>query len=234
MEGWIKIHRKFQDWEWRSSAKHVSVFLDLLLEANHKAKRYRGIEINAGQLTTSYQAISERTKISVRGVRTVIKDLKTTSEVTHENMRHFSLITITNWDQYQLSDNPNDNLVTSRRQPSDKLTTTNKNVKNKKKEKNKNTHTFNLEEAYKDYPRKEGKTIGMKRLQPLIKTQSNYDNLVKAISNYKKEMVSREQPTNFIKLFSTFVSEYEDWIDFNPAQNKEDRIREIDEKLLAL
>lgn len=140
MQGWVKIHRKFQTWEWRDSPKHVAVFLDLLLEANHKEKKYRGKTILPGQLTTSYAAISERCGVSIRGVRTVLKDLKTTREVTHESFRHYSIITITNWDEYQQSDTQGDKLVTSRRQASDKLVTTNKNDKNVNNEKNeKNT-----------------------------------------------------------------------------------------------
>lgn len=136
MQGWIKLHRKFTEWEWYTSTKHVRVFLDLILNANHKDKKYRGSTIRAGQLTTSYQAISDRTGVSIRSIRTVLKDLKTTHEVTCENMRHYSLITILKWDIYQGRDTPDDNLVTSKRQPNDNLMTTNKNEKNEKNGKN--------------------------------------------------------------------------------------------------
>lgn len=136
MQGWVKLHRKFKNWEWKDSPKHVSIFLDLLLEANHKDQKYRGQIIKAGSLTTSYQAISERTGVSIRGVRTVLKDLKTTHEVTHKTTRHFSMISITNWDSYQVGDTTGDNLTTSKRQPNDNLTTTNKNDNNKKNVKN--------------------------------------------------------------------------------------------------
>jgi hypothetical protein len=132
MTGWVKIHRKFQHWEWRDSPKHVAVFLDLLLEVNHKDKKYRGEIIKAGSLTTSYAAISNRTGVSIRGVRTVLKDLISTHEVTYKNCRHFSMISITNWESYQVGDTTGDNLMTSKRQPNDNLTTTNKNAKNVK------------------------------------------------------------------------------------------------------
>jgi len=138
--GWIKIHRGMINWEWFSSPKHLSVFLDLLLNANHKDKKYRGKLVKKGQLTTSYNAISLRTGVSVRGVRTVLRDLKATQEITHEATRHCSVISITKWDSYQLDDKQNDNLndklTTDRRQPNDNLTTTNKNVNNVKNEKN--------------------------------------------------------------------------------------------------
>jgi uncharacterized phage protein (TIGR02220 family) len=136
MSGWIKLHRKLQQWEWRDSPKHVSVFLDLLLEANHQDNKYRGIDVKRGSLTTSYNAISLRTGVSLRGVRTVLKDLKTTGVVTHESANHFSIISICNWENYQSCDKQADNLLTSKRQATDIQTTTNKNVKNEKNERN--------------------------------------------------------------------------------------------------
>lgn len=140
--GWIKLHRSLRKWEWYGSPKHLSVFLDLLLEANHKPKRYRGKVIEAGQLTTSYQAIATRTGLSIRNVRTVLRDLKMTHEITHTPTRHYSLISITKWSEYQILDTQNDNLsdseVTVRRQRSDNEVTTNKNVNNKNNEKNVN------------------------------------------------------------------------------------------------
>ena len=133
MSGWIKIHRAFNKWEWKDSPKHVAVFLDLLLEANHKDNRYRGELILKGSLTTSYAKISQRTGVSVRGVRTVIKDLISTHEVTYSSNAKRSMITVVKWDDYQQATSQ----TTIKRQSNDNQTTTNKNEKNVKNEKNK-------------------------------------------------------------------------------------------------
>ena len=103
-EGWVKLHRSFVGWEWRDSPKHVSIFIDLLLSANHKSKKYHGIEIMPGELSTSYSAISKRTNISLQSVRTVLRDLQSTNEIICKNMQRFSLIKIKNWDKFQGND----------------------------------------------------------------------------------------------------------------------------------
>lgn len=115
------MHRVFKFWGWKDSPKHVAVFLDLLLNAQWREVKYRHKTLLPGQLSTSYSAISKRTGVSIRSVRTVIKDLISTNEVTHQGLRDCSVITITNWHKYQMTDNVNDNQVTSNRQASDNL-----------------------------------------------------------------------------------------------------------------
>ena len=125
--GWVKIHRGLLKWEWFNSPKHLSVFIDLILNANHKDKKYRGTTIKAGSLTTSYKAISNRTGVSIQSVRTVIKDFKLTGEITHVPSKYYSIISITNWDEYQLTNNQNNNLTNN---PANNLLTPNKNDNN--------------------------------------------------------------------------------------------------------
>jgi len=137
MEGWVKLHRKFNNWEWKDSPKHVALFLHLLLNANHKDNSWKGIMVSKGSLITGRKALSIGTGISERSIRTILKDLKSTNEVTIEPTRKFSIITITNWDEYQVTDRVSDQQVTNRRPATDHQTTTNKNVKNDKNEKNK-------------------------------------------------------------------------------------------------
>ena len=43
--GWIKLHRKFLKWEWYSDINTKSLFLHLLLTANHKDKQWQGITV---------------------------------------------------------------------------------------------------------------------------------------------------------------------------------------------
>lgn len=136
MQGWIKIHRKFQNWEWRDSPKHVAVFLDLLLEANHKDKKYRGKLIKAGSLTTSYSKISERTGVSIKSVRTVLKDLIETQEVAYQNCKQFSMISITNWESYQLEGTDSGTQRALKGHSKGTQRATNKNVNNVKNDKN--------------------------------------------------------------------------------------------------
>lgn len=222
MQGWVKIHRKFQNWEWRDSPKHVAVFLDLLLEANHKDNSYRGVNIKAGSLTTSYQAISARTGVSVRSVRTVLRDLKTTNEVTHKTTRHYSIISIANWDSYQLDDTQADKLVTSKRQASDKLVTTNKNVKNVKNVKN--TYSDDYVALFQDNEIISWiKETGNEKIQDDLKSKYPSDFIIE-----ETEKAYYWQLENKKRNAGTFLK---GWLDRsnNPKKiNKEAELRKID------
>lgn len=150
--GWIKLHRKILDWEWYKHPYIFSVFLHLILSANHENKQWQGVEIKRGQLITSLDSLyfqlnyNRKTgkltkcgkKISIRNIRTALSKLKLTKEIAIETTSKYTLITINNYDRYQAIDKPNDKQVTNKRQTSDKQVTTNKKEKNEKNEK-KNT-----------------------------------------------------------------------------------------------
>ena len=224
--GWVKLHRSLADWEWKTSPKHIAVFLDLLLQANHKSKRYRGMLIDAGSLTTSYQAISDRTGVSIRGVRTVLKDLKTTHEVTHKTTRHCSIISIVNWEKYQHNDTQSDIEVTSKRQPSDNLVTTNKNVKNVKNVKNTYSKDFialfNDEEIITWL-----KDTGNKKIHDALLSEYTETFLIKEITNafYWQQENKKRKAGTFLK----------GWCDRSNDPNKIDRekkLKEFDEEFI--
>lgn len=208
MQGYIKLHRKFNEWEWRNSPKHVAVFLDLLLNANHKEKRYRGVLIGTGQLTTSYQAISKRTGVTVRGVRTVLKDLISTNEVTHEGRRHYSIITIVNWGKYQIDDTRNDIDMTSRRQPSDNLVTTNKNVKNVKNVKEVISHlNYSCGKSFKHTTPKTQKLISAR-----LSEGFGVDDFKKVIDVKKGEWLEDEKMSRYLRPETLFGSKFESYL----------------------
>jgi hypothetical protein len=100
-DGWIKLHRKFIDWEWRQDPNMVSLFIHLLLEANHEPHRWMGIEINQGQLVTGRLKLSVDTGITEQTIRTCLNKLKSTNEITIKSTNKYSIITITKWDTYQ-------------------------------------------------------------------------------------------------------------------------------------
>ena len=102
-ESWIKLHRKFLDWEWYGKSEMVHLFLHLLLKANSEDRRWRGMIIKRGQLVTGRNRLIEETGISERTVRTCLQRLQETGEIEVEPSNRFSLITITNYESYQTS-----------------------------------------------------------------------------------------------------------------------------------
>ena len=99
--GFIVLHRKMLEWEWYSDPKTVTVWLYLLLKANWKPNRWRGIEIGRGQTLETYPKIAKATGLSVQSVRTALFHLKSTGEITTESTGYGTLISITQYSKYQ-------------------------------------------------------------------------------------------------------------------------------------
>lgn len=107
MEGWISLYRKFVNWEWYTDANTMRVFLHLLLLANHKENKWRGILIERGQLVTSYNSLSDDLNLTVQEIRTSFKRLKSTNEITTKPTNKYTLVTILKYNDYQ--DNQKEN-----------------------------------------------------------------------------------------------------------------------------
>jgi len=128
MTGWIKLFRKFKEWEWYQDVNIKCVFIHLILSANTEEKKWQGEVIKPGQLITSYDNISKGSGVSVQSVRTAIKKLEKTNELTIKTTNKYSLITLLKWDNYQA----NKQLTNNQQTTNNQLTTT-KEYKNNKK-----------------------------------------------------------------------------------------------------
>ena len=143
LNGVVKLHRKLIARGWYQDYVVKDVFLHLLLTANFKDSQWMGVTLKKGQLVTRYKHLSEDLAFSVRQVRTAIDKLKSTGEITTEATNRFTIITVVNWEEYQLFDEKTTSEATSNqtneRQTSDKQTTNErqqrKNDKNNKESK---------------------------------------------------------------------------------------------------
>jgi uncharacterized protein (UPF0335 family) len=129
MEGWIKLHRKLQDWEWYHNSQMVHLFIHLLLSSNRRKKKWRGIETERGQTITGLKSLNKETGISVQSIRTCIKRLKSTGEITIKSTNKHSIITICNYDDYQLQIDESNRLTN--KQPNKQSTTSQQATNNK-------------------------------------------------------------------------------------------------------
>jgi len=128
MSGWIKIHRKILDWEWYDDPNTFRLFMHLILKANHKDKKYRGIIVKTGSLITGRELLSQETSLSIQQVRTCLERLKSTNEITINSSRQGTIIQIVKYKDYQIVTND----VTTNQPDTNQQVTTNKNVKNEK------------------------------------------------------------------------------------------------------
>lgn len=105
MSGWIKIHRQILDWEWYSDTNTFRLFMHLILKANHKEKKFKGLVLNAGSVVTSRDILAIEIGLSVQQVRTALNKLKLTNEITIETSSQGTVIQIVNYSKYQLLTN---------------------------------------------------------------------------------------------------------------------------------
>lgn len=97
------------------------------------------------------------------------------------------------------------------------------NEHNERNEQNERTNdqervNFDFDLVYLNYPRKIGKSKGVEKLKKLIKTKTDYDLLLLSVKNYSE--ISRDVEPKFIKHFSTFVSEWRDYIEIQKSEIK--------------
>jgi len=133
-QGWIKLHRQLLDWEWYGDINVMRLFIHCLLKANHKPKKWRGIEIARGQFYTSLDTLSDETGLKAMQLRTCFSKLKSTGEVTSSGMARGRMITVVSYDLYQDDNSLNASDISGLQQGSNRVVTTNKNVKNEKNE----------------------------------------------------------------------------------------------------
>lgn len=100
-DGYIKLYRKMMKWGWYTDTNAKCVFLHLLFLAQYETCFFRGIKLEIGQAVTSIREISVQTGISMQSVRTAIKHLKSTQEITQCTHGKFSVFTIQNYAKYQ-------------------------------------------------------------------------------------------------------------------------------------
>ena len=152
LNGYIKLYRKLIQWGWYQDNVVKSLFLHCLLMASFRDFTWMGNCLKAGQFITSYKSLSEELGFSVQQVRTAIKKLESTEEITSKSTNKYTLITVMNWENYQIEDETSNtvsnNPITNEQQTNNKQITNEqqhrknyKNYKNVKNVKNNNTRT---------------------------------------------------------------------------------------------
>ena len=98
---YIKLYRKLINWEWYQDVNTKSLCLHLLLKANWKDGSWQGINYKRGQLIASMNTLAAETGLTFEQVRTAIKHLKSTGEITYEKIPKGGLITVIEYNRFQ-------------------------------------------------------------------------------------------------------------------------------------
>ncbi|MDX8340550.1 hypothetical protein SLH46_15225 [Draconibacterium sp. IB214405] len=112
MEGWVKLHRKLLGkpiWL-NSTPEQKTILMTLLMLANHQESEWdwggQKFRVSPGQFVTSLDSIVIKSGkgVSVKNVRTALKRFESLGFLANKVTKHGRIITILNWDTYQLKD----------------------------------------------------------------------------------------------------------------------------------
>ncbi len=139
-EGWVKLYRSLLDHPRFRDGAWLKVWLFLLCRATHAAYRvvFEGKDtmLQPGQLITSRQTIVDFCKVERSKVERILKKLESEHQIEQLTTSACRLITITNWDRYQRSEQPIEQQVSNDRATSEQRVSTHKNGKKVENDKN--------------------------------------------------------------------------------------------------
>ena len=124
LNGFVKLHRKMIEWDWYSDCVVKDVFLHILMVAAFKPGQYRGHEIQPGQAIIGRKKMAEELGFSEQQVRTALKKLESTGEISIFSTNKFSIVTVENWMFYQGDDNESNQQSTNNQPTSNQQSTT--------------------------------------------------------------------------------------------------------------
>lgn len=230
---WISLHRCMQDWRWYKDVNTKSLFIHLLLIANHTPKNWKDITVKRGQKVTSVNRLSEETGISIRGIRTCIQRLERTGEIVVKTTNKYTIITIVNYDFYQGEGREGDKQTTNERQTNDKRTTTNKNDKELKNDKEDIYCPAEAEQIISYLNKKTGKHYKAKTdaTVRLIKARMNdgfsIEDFKKVIDIKTAEWKHDDKMKNYLRPITLFSTKFESYLNSEvPDEAEKKRLAE--------
>ena len=101
----IKIDRKILKWEWWSDINTFRLFMYMLISAYWKDGNYKGKTIPRGAFPSSVTDLAKNTNLTENEIRTALKHLQSTGEITSKSTNKFTIFFVENYDIYQSSEN---------------------------------------------------------------------------------------------------------------------------------
>lgn len=114
MEGWISLYKKFVNWEWYQDTNVKSVFIHLLLLASYEDKKWQGRVVKRGQVIISSGNLASDLKLTRQQVRTALKKLQSTDEISVESTNKYLVLTIEKYSDYQSALQNNNHQTTNK------------------------------------------------------------------------------------------------------------------------
>lgn len=136
MEGWIKLHRRIEEWKWVNDLPTLRLWLYILDHARHEDGNWNGVPLKAGQMVVGRKSFFRETGITEQTFRTSLRRLKDDGTITTKTTNKHTIVTIVNWGFYQKGEekptSKSTSNSTSNQPATNQQPTTNKNIKNER------------------------------------------------------------------------------------------------------
>lgn len=231
MGSYIKIDRKILEWEWWPDINTHRLFCYMLLKANWKDAKFKGEVIPRGSFVSSIAALAEGTNLTVNEVRTALKHLKSTNEITSKSCNKYTIFTVNNYDIYQDINEQNHKQITNKSQSINKPLTTieeYKEIKKDRKEQESETASQRIlpgerfNEFCQLYPKKVNNLLAVNgEYTYLLQTTSalSEDSLIAATRNYAESCRIQKKKEQYIKNPDNWLRD-SSWINYLPENYK--------------
>ena len=129
----ISLNRKILEWRWYNRPNTFRLFVHILLKANYMEKEWERTTIKRGTFVTSSLKLSSELGLSRAKIRTAIRHLTETKEISVSTNKNYMLVTVNKYDSYQFEISSNQQLTNNQPTVNQQLTTTNNinNINNK-------------------------------------------------------------------------------------------------------
>lgn len=202
-DGWIKLYRAtLENPIVCKDADHLAVWVYLLLKVTHAAydTTFNGqrFTLRPGQQLFGRKTISADLDINESKVQRILKSFENEQQIEQQTSNKNRLISITNWDRYQMIEQQNEQQLNNNRTTTEQQLNTNKNNKNTKKTKNINIGDEgpvdnSIEEIYDAYipNKKRLPDLTKRRIKSLV-SKYGAEKVNRAVVRYKEAMRGRE------------------------------------------
>ena len=231
--GYVKVWRKLEDSGILKDERACQFFLWAMLKATHRPHKQivgnQVVELEPGQFISGRNAASEELAVSPSMFVRNVEKLKKLDFLDTKPNNKFTLFTIKNWATYQNERTTSEQQVgqqaDNKRTTSGQQADTNKNIKNTKNEKKEDGYTPEFEEAWKTYPRKDGKRNAFVAWQKAIKRDMPVDKMVLHIESRMYEPDWRKEDGKYVPHMATWLNR-DGWLDegaaLTPVSTEED------------
>lgn len=135
-EGWIKVHRSMLNKGWFMKPDYLSVWMYLLMSATHSEYEYlwngTTIILKPGQFITTRKKIAVNCNVITSKVHRILKFFENEHQIEQQTTNTSRLISIINWEKYQVGEHHNEQRVNNERTTSEQRVNTKQEGKEKK------------------------------------------------------------------------------------------------------